>query len=150
MSTATQRPSIEFDHLPEVYDPHAFVPRRPIGLAIFCTLMAAAAVALVLASIFYLIGTYATGWLPSGALPDSLTVLRGLTPLSAGVLLVFSGSMIGVATALWRQETWALATVLVVVTGGLIYLLSTATFTVLMVVLALVFLYLVAVREYFY
>lgn len=150
MSPATQHSTVKFDHLPEAYDPHAFVPRRPIALALFCALLAAAAVAVVLASIFYLMGTYLSGWFPAGTLPSSLTVLNGLTPLSAGVLLLLGGAMVGVATALWRQETWALYTVLAALTGGMAYLLATATFTVLLVVLALLFLYLVAVRNYFY
>ena len=147
MSTATRSSPIEFDHLPAAWRPEAFVPRRPVGLAFVSFFIALSAMVLLLASIFYFIGTYASGWLPSGVLPASLTVLTTLTPLSASVLLVFGGTLIGVATALWRQETWALYLLYVFTVGGVVYLLTTGAFTVLLVVLILLFLYLVAIRH---
>lgn len=150
MSPATHSPTIEFDHLPETWEPEAFVPRRPVGLAFVSILIALGAVVLILASVFFLIATYASGWLPSGALPSSLTVLTSLTPLSAGVLLVFGGALIGVSTALWRQETWALYMLYLFTVGGAIYLLATGSINVLLVLLGLLFLYLVAIRHYFY
>ncbi len=153
MSPATPHshaPVIEFDHLPETWTPEAFVPRRPVGLALVSILIAVSAVSFILASIFYLIGTYASGWLPSGVLPASLTVLTSLTPLSAGVLVVFGGALIGVATALWRQETWALYILYVFTVGGMVYLLATGTINILFLLLVLLFFYLAAVRHYFY
>lgn len=152
MSPATTHTpaTVEFDHLPEAWQPQAFVPRRPLGLAVVSIVIALGATVLILASIFYLIGTYASGWLPAGTLPTSLTILTTLTPLSAGVLLVLGGTLIGVSTALWRQETWALYLLYVFTIGGSAYLILTATFTVLLVLLLLLFLYLVAVRHYFY
>ncbi|MEM0128809.1 MAG: hypothetical protein QXG65_01395 [Thermoplasmata archaeon] len=151
MGTATSDSApLEWDHLPEEYDPHAFVPRRPFGLIAICGAIAFASIVVIVAAAFYLIGTYLGGWLPAGSLPASLTILNGLSPLSAGILLVFGGAMIGVATALWRQETWAFYTVVTVLVGGIAYLLVTATLGILLVVLAGLFLYLIAVRHYFY
>lgn len=150
MSPATHAPAVEFDHLPDSWQPDAFVPRRPVGLAAVSILIAAGALVLILGAIFYLIGTYASGWLPAGTLPASLTVLTTLTPLSAGVLIVFGGALIGVSTALWRQETWALYLLYAFSIGGMAYLIVTDAFTVLLLLLALLFLYLVAVRKYFY
>lgn len=151
MSPATTHaPALEWDHLPEAWEPEAFVPRRPVGLALVSILIALGATVLILGSIFYLIASYASGWLPTGVLPDSLTVLTSLTPLSAGILLVLGGALIGISTALWRQETWALYMLYVFTVGGVIYLLATGAFTVLLVLLVLLFLYLVAVRHYFY
>ncbi len=146
----TNSPVLEWDHLPEEYDPHAFVPRRPIGLAVVCALLAFGSVVLILAAVFFFLGTYVASWIPAGALPNSITILGGLSPVSAGILLTFGGAMIGVATALWRQEPWALYTVFVVLIGAMVYLLATGTITVLLVVLFGLFLYLVAVRNYFY
>lgn len=150
MSPAAPTSNLEFDHLPDTWNPQAFVPRRPIGLAVLCATIAAVSVGMIVASIFFFLGTYASGWLPSDVLPSSTTILGGLTPLSASVLVVFGGGLIGVSTALWRQEPWALYTVEAILVGGIVYLLATATFTVLLVLLALIFLYLVAIRAYFY
>jgi hypothetical protein len=150
MSPATHAQTVEFDHLPESWEPEAFVPRRPAGVAFVSILIAMGATVLIVASVFYLIGTYASGWLPAGVLPASWTVLTSLTPLSAGVLLVLGGALIGVSTALWRQESWALYILYVFTIGGVVYLLATGAFTVMLLLLVLLFLYLVAVRHYFY
>lgn len=150
MSPATHAPTVEFDHLPETWEPEAFVPHRPVGLAFVSILIALGATVLVLASVFYLIGTYASGWLPSGVLPASLTILTTLTPLSAGVLLVLGGALIGISTALWRQETWALYVLYLFTVGGSLYLLATGAFNVMLLLLAILFFYLVAIRHYFY
>ncbi len=141
---------LEFDHLPDTWDPHAFVPRRPVGVAIVSTAMAFLAVAAIVASIFYFIGLYAPGWLPFQGAVSSEDVIADLSPLTAAVLLAFAVTIIGVATALWRQEPWALYTSYAVMIGGMAYLLVTGTFVVLLLVLALAFLYLVSVRHYFY
>ena len=141
---------LEFDHLPDTWNPQAFVPRRPVGLALFCAAMAFVAVVAVVASIFYFIGHYAPSWLPFGGAVSAADVIAGLSPLTAALLLVLAGTILGVATALWRQEPWALYTTYVGLIGGMAYLLATGTFVVLLLVLAVVFLYLVSVRHYFY
>lgn len=150
MSPATHSPTVEFDHLPENWEPDAFVPRRPVGLALVSILIALGATVLILAAVFFLIATYASGWLPAGTLPTSLTVLTTLTPLSAGVLLVLGGALIGISTALWRQETWALYMLYAFTVGGSAYLVATASFNLLLLLLVGLFLYLVAIRNYFY
>ncbi len=151
MSPASEATApLEFDHLPETWNPQAFVPRRPLGLALFCAAMAFFSVVVVVVAVFYFIGLYAPSWLPFSGAISSADVIASLSPLTAMLLLLFGGTMIGVATALWRQEPWALYTTYAAFIGAMAYLLATGTFVVLLLVVALLFLYLVSVRNYFY
>jgi hypothetical protein len=82
--------------------------------------------------------------------PASFLILNSVDVVGAGILLVLGVVLIGVATALWHQETWALWTTVVVLFFGLAYLFFTAYFTVLFLVLLVLFIYLIAVRHHFY
>ncbi|MGD0718405.1 MAG: hypothetical protein ABSA15_02335 [Thermoplasmata archaeon] len=139
MSPAAHGTVHEFDHLPESWETFAHVPRRPIGMLA------------IVGATFYLVAHY-VGWAtPATALPTSLNfaeVLGG--PFGALVTLVVGGVGLGVATSLWRQEVWALWTVTVFAFAGLTYLLFTGSYTVLLLVMALLLVYLLVVRRYFY
>jgi len=151
MSPAAHGTVHEFDHLPESWETFAHVPRRPIGIALISVVIAAIGMLAIVGATFYLVAHY-VGWAtPATALPTSLNfaeVLGG--PFGALVTLVVGGVGLGVATSLWRQEVWALWTVTVFAFAGLTYLLFTGSYTVLLLVMALLLVYLLVVRRYFY
>ncbi len=151
MSPAAHGTVQEFDRLPESWETFTHVPRRPIGVALISVLIAAVGVLAIGGAAFYLLAHY-LGWAtPTTVLPTSFNfaeVLGG--PFGALVSLVVGGVALGLATALWRQEVWALWTVTGFAFAGLAYLLFTGSYTVLLVLLAALVVYLLAVRRYFY
>lgn len=151
MSPAAHGTVHEFDHLPDSWETFAHVPQRPIGVALLSVLIAAAGMLAILGALFFLLSHY-LGWAtPTSVLPgplDFASVLGG--PFGALLTLVVGGVGLGVATALWHQEVWALWTVTVFAFAGVAYLLFTGTFTVLLVLLVVLAIYLLAVRRYFY
>ncbi len=82
--------------------------------------------------------------------PISLLIVRSVDPLGAAILVLLGAVLLAVATALWRQETWALWTTIVVVFLTLAYLFFTDSITVLFVLFLLLFMYLFSVRRHFY
>lgn len=151
MSPAAHGTVSEFDHLPESWETFAYVPRRPYGIALLSVLIAAAGVLAIVGATFYLVSTY-MGWAMPAVLlptsPDFAGVLGG--PFAALVTLGVGGVGLGVATALWRQEVWALWTVTALAFAGIVYLLFTSSYTVLLVLLVVLLLYALVVRRYFY
>lgn len=137
--------AVEVDHLPPRWDPTPPRPSLPVGVAILSVLVAISGAVVVISAILILLNAF-LGFV----VPESLLILNSVDPIGAGILLVVGVVLIGVATALWRQETWALWTTVVVLFLGLAYLFFTAYFTVLFVVLLVLFIYLIAVRHHFY
>jgi hypothetical protein len=135
----------EIDHLPPRWNPTPPVPSLPIGVAVLSVLTAGLAVIVVLTGVLVLLNL-AIGWV----VPSSLLLLGPVDLLGATLLVVFGIILIGVASALWHQETWALWTTIVVVFFSLTYLFFTASITVLFLCLLVVFVYLLTVRHHFY
>lgn len=144
-SAASPAAPVAFDHLPPPWAPAPVAPRLPIGVAIVSVLTAAFAFVMVLAGLLFLLAQYVTGFVP-----PSLEIFTSIDLFGAVILVVLGAALLGIATSLWRQETWALWTTLVLVFGTATYLFFTDSITVLFLMLVLLFLYLISVRRYFY
>jgi len=145
-STATGSDSpVSFDSLPPRWEPSPVVPRLPVGVAIVSILIAIAAIVMILGGALFLLDQ-----LGSTAIPSVIDLFPSIDLLGAGILLVLGISLLALATALWRQETWALWTTLVLVFATTIYLFFTDSVSVLFVLMVVLFVYLLAVRRYFY
>ncbi len=136
---------VTFDSLPPRWEPTPVVPRLPVGVAIVSILIALVAIVMVLGGALYLLDQFGTTYVPS-----VLDLFPSVDLLGAAILLFLGVALLGVATALWRQETWALWTTLVLVFATTVYLFFTDSITVLFILLVLLFIYLLAVRRYFY
>ncbi|MCI4373886.1 MAG: hypothetical protein L3K02_09655, partial [Thermoplasmata archaeon] len=137
-ANATSGPSsVTFDRLPPSWEPTSAVPRLPIGVAVVSVLIALAGVVMVLGGILFLLGELGSTFFPS-----ALDLFPSIDLLGSAILVV--------ATSLWRQETWALWTTLLIVFGTTVYLFFTGSITILFVLLVVLFVYLLSVRRYFY
>ena len=132
-------------HLPAPWAPGNVVPSLPIGIAILAVLIAILGVVTLLAGALFLLNAYF-----GNLVPISLLIVRSVDPLGAAILVLLGAVLLAVATALWRQETWALWTTIVVVFLTLAYLFFTDSITVLFVLFLLLFMYLFSVRRHFY
>ena len=136
---------VEFDHLPPSWEPTPVRPRLPIGVAVVAVLTAAFGVVMLLAGILFLLATVAFNYVPS-----SLEIFQSIDLYGAAILAILGAALIGIATSLWRQETWALWTTLVLVFATSAYLFFTGSITVLFLIFVVLFIYLISVRRYFY
>jgi hypothetical protein len=136
---------VEFDQLPPRWEPTPVRPRLPVGVALVAILIAISAVIMVLAGALYLLDLTGTSYVPS-----SIDLFPSIGFLGAVILMVLGLALLTIATSLWRQETWALWTTLVIVFGTTLYLFFTGSITVLFVLLVVLFVYLLSVRRYFY
>ncbi|HTT45541.1 MAG TPA: hypothetical protein VMH38_05945, partial [Thermoplasmata archaeon] len=134
-----------FGHLPPAWEPTPVRPRLPVGIAIVSVLIAIFGVVMLLAGLLYLLAT-----LSVNIFPPSLEIFPSIDVYGAAVLAVLGAALIGIATSLWRQETWALWTTIVLVFATAAYLFFTDYITVLFLVFVVLFLYLISVRRYFY
>ena len=121
------------------------MPSLPIGVAILSVLIAIAGLVVLLAGALYLLNSYA-----GTIVPGNLLIVKSVDPIGAAILVLLGAILLSVATALWRQETWALWTTVVVVFLILAYLFFTASITVLFVLVLVLFIYLLTVRHHFY
>jgi hypothetical protein len=144
-ATAEGSSPIEIEHLPPRWEPEPIQPRLPIGVGILSILIAIAGIILVLAGLLFLMSVS----FPS-IVPGTLNIVHSVSTLGAVILSVLGITLLVVATALWRQETWALWTLIVLVFLTEAYLFFTASISVLFVILLVLFVYLLAVRRYFY
>jgi hypothetical protein len=136
---------VEFDRLPPPWEPEPAHPRLPIGIAILAVVIALFAVVMLLAGLLYILDYY------FGAIfPPSVEVFQSINLVAAGILVIFGVVLLSIATSLWRQETWALWTTIVLVFATTAYLFFTGSITVLFVVFVGLLVYLLAVRRYFY
>ncbi len=136
---------VTFDRLPPAWEPTPVRPHLPIGVAVVSILIAVAAVVLVLGGALYLLNEVGTTYVP-----PAFDLFPSVSFLGAVILMVLGVALLALATSLWRQETWALWSTLVLVFGTTLYLFFTESITVLFVLLVILFVYLLAVRRYFY
>ena len=143
-ATSTDGP-VTFDRLPPRWEPTPVVPRRPIGVAIISFLIAIFAVVLVLAGLLFLLSSYLGPFVSS-----SLDLIPSIDLWGAAILVILGAALLGIATSLWRQETWALWTTIVLIFATTAYLFFTGSITVLFLIFVVLFVYLISVRRYFY
>ena len=136
---------VEFDHLPPSWEPTPVRPRLPVGVAIVSVLIAAFGVVMLLAGLLFLLASIA-----GDVVPSSLEIFQSIDLYGAAILAILGAALIGIATSLWRQETWALWTTIVLVFATAAYLFFIDSITVLFLVFVALFLYLISVRRYFY
>jgi hypothetical protein len=136
---------VEFDHLPPAWEPTPERPRLPLGVAVVSVLTAAFGVVMLLAALLFILASAS-----QGVVPTSLEIFQSIDLYGAVVLAVLGAALIGIATALWRQETWALWTTLALVFATSAYLFFTGSITVLFLIFVVLFVYLISVRRYFY
>jgi hypothetical protein len=142
-ATEDETPAVQ--HLPEPWAPGNRIPSLPIGIAILAVLIAILGVVTLLAGALFLLNAYL-----GNVVPLTLLIVRSVDPLGAAILVLLGAILLAVATALWRQESWALWTTIVVVFLTLAYLFFTDSITVLFVLFLLLFMYLFSVRRHFY
>jgi len=136
---------VEFDHLPPAWEPTPVRPHLPLGVAVVSVLIAALGVVMLLAGLLFLLSTLVTDLVPS-----SLEIFQSIDIYGAAILAILGAALIGIATSLWRQETWALWTTIVLVFATATYLFFTGSVSVLFLVFVVLFIYLISVRRYFY
>ena len=144
-ASAAREPPVRLEVLSGGWQPAASRPRLPLGAAVVSVLIGLLGFLLLLGAVLYVLST------SMGAIvPSSLEIFRAINLASALVLIVLGGALLSVATALWRQETWALWTTIVLVFAMTAYLFFTGFITVLFVLFVALLVYLLTVRRYFY
>jgi hypothetical protein len=143
--SSTADSAVTFDHLPPRWEPTPVVPRRPLGVAVVSVLIALFAIVLVLAGLLFLLSSYLGTFVPTG-----LDLIPSLDVWGALIVALLGAALLGIATSLWRQETWALWTTIVLVFATTAYLFFTGSITVMFVIFVALFVYLISVRRYFY
>jgi hypothetical protein len=136
---------VEFDHLPPILESQLPPPSLPIGVAVLAASTAFVGLVVLLAGVLFVLNAYASLLVPSG-----LLILDAGNVLGSIVLVVLGSSIVGLSTALWRQELWAFYLTVAFMFGGLGYLFFTGSITFLFVLVLVVFIYLIAVRHHFY
>jgi len=114
-------------------------------VAVLSVLIAGFAVLMVLAGLLFLLAQYV-----GEVVPSSLEIFQSIDVWGAGILVVLGAALLGVATSLWRQETWALWVTLALVFGTTAYLFFTGSIAILFLIFIVLFIYLISVRRYFY
>jgi hypothetical protein len=136
---------VEIGHLPPAWEPAPVRPRLPVGVAFVSVLIGLIGFVMVLAAILFVLNQ-----LLGQAVPTSLEIFSAVDVFGALILLVVGGALLSIATSLWRQETWALWTTIVLVFAMTAYLFFTGFITILFVLFVVLLVYLLAVRRYFY
>ena len=144
-SNASASAPVEFEHLPPRWEPTPVRPRLPVGVAVISVVIAIFAVLMVLAGLLFLLGQVV-----GNVAPASLQIFQSIDLWGAAILVILGAALIGIATSLWRQETWALWTTIVLVFGTTAYLFFTGSITILFLIFVVLFVYLLSVRRYFY
>jgi hypothetical protein len=141
----TAPPGVEVRRLPPRWEPSRSTPSLPLGVGILAIVIALSGVVILLAGALFLLNAY------FGAIvPSSLLIVRSVDPIGAAILILLGAILLSLATALWRQEAWALWTTIVVVFVALAYMFFTASITVIFVLFLILFIYLLTVRHHFY
>lgn len=138
-------PSASFEHLPSRWDPASEKPRLPIGAAVVSVVIGLLGFLLVVGAILSLLSASL-----GAVVPSSLDLFSSISAWDALVLIVLGGALLSIATALWRQETWALWTTIVLVFAMTAYLFFTGFITILFLLAVVLLVYLLTVRRYFY
>jgi len=132
-------------HLPAAWEPTPVRPRLPLGVAIVSFLIGLVGFLLVLDAVLFVLNQ---GF--AASVPENLEIFSAGTVFGALILLVVGVALLAIATSLWRQETWALWTTIVLVFGMTAYLFFTGFITILFLLFVVLLVYLLAVRRYFY
>jgi hypothetical protein len=135
----------EVGHLPPNWSNVHVRPARPIGVAVLAVVIGLIGLVLLLAGGLFLINSYS-----GGVIPGSVLIVHSVSQIGAALLFLLGAILMAVATALWRQEAWALYTTVVVTFAGLTFLFFTGAITYLFLILLVVFVYLLVVRRHFY
>jgi hypothetical protein len=121
-------------------------PKLPIGAGILAVAIALIGVVLLLGGSLFVLNYYSPG-----LVPPSLLILRSsLDPIGAAIIVILGAILLGLASALWDQEAWALYTTIGAVLVGLTYEFFTGSITYLFLLLLVLFIYLLAVRRHFF
>jgi hypothetical protein len=135
----------EVGHLPPHWEPTEVRPSLPVGVAILSVLIALLGLVVLVSGLLFLLNEYL-----GTAIPSQLLIVHQVDVIGAAILVLLGAVLVGVATALWNQEAWALYTTVVILFLGLGYLFFTSTITVVFLVFLLLFVYLLAVRHHFF
>ncbi|HEV8050188.1 MAG TPA: hypothetical protein VGP88_06300 [Thermoplasmata archaeon] len=144
-ATAASGAVPEVQHLPPQWEPTEVRPSLPIGVAILSVLIALLGIVVLVSGLLFLLNEYL-----GTAIPSQLLIVHQVDVIGAAILVLLGAVLVGVATALWNQEAWALYTTVVVLFLGLGYLFFTSTITVVFLVFLVLFVYLLAVRHHFF
>ena len=136
---------VEFDRLPPPWEPASARPRLPLGIAVVSVLIAALGLVMLLAGLLFLLNEVVGNFVPT-----IFEIFPSIDVFGAAILAVLGATLLAIATSLWRQETWALWTTILLVFATTAYLFFTGSITVLFVLFVILFIYLLAVRRYFY
>ena len=145
VAPASPAATVEVGHLPPAWEPTPARPRLPIGVAVVSVIIGLVGFVMVLAAILFVLNQ-AFG----ASVPTSLEIFSAVDLFGALILLVVGAALLAIATSLWRQETWALWTTIVLVFAMTAYLFFTGFITVLFILFVILLVYLLAVRRYFY
>jgi hypothetical protein len=137
--------TVEVGHLPPAWEPTPVRPRLPVGVAFVSVLIGLIGFVMVLAAILFVLNQ-----LLGVIVPTSLEIFSAVDVFGALILIVVGAGLLAIATSLWRQETWALWTTIVLVFAMTAYLFFTGFITILFVLFVALLVYLLAVRRYFY
>ncbi|MCI4321020.1 MAG: hypothetical protein L3K18_00315 [Thermoplasmata archaeon] len=135
----------EVGHLPPRWDPTPIRPSLPVGVALLSVLIAIGGLVVLISGLLFLLKEYL-----GTAIPTQLLIVHQVDVVGAAVLVLLGAVLLGVATALWNQEAWALYTTVVVLFLALGYLFFTSTITVVFLLFLVLFVYLLAVRHHFF
>ncbi|HEV2519523.1 MAG TPA: hypothetical protein VGX00_02720 [Thermoplasmata archaeon] len=141
----SHHPPPEIGHLPPMWAPIRARPSLPVGVAIVAVLIGILGIVLLLGGGLFLLRYYA-----GSAIPNDVLIIHSVDAIGAALLILLGAVFLALATALWRQEAWALYTTIAVSFGGLAFLFFTASITYLFLILLVVFVYLLMVRRHFY
>lgn len=144
-SNGSTASTVDFDHLPPRWEPTPVRPRLPVGVAVVSVLIAVFAVLMVLGGLIFFLAQFV-----GNVVPTSLELFPSIDLIGAAILVILGACLLGIATSLWRQETWALWTTIVIVFGTAAFLFFTGSITILFLIFVVLFIYLLAVRRYFY
>jgi len=136
---------VEVRRLPPRWEPTPVRPSLPLGVAVLAIVIALAGIVILLAGALFLLNAYF-----GSIVPAALLIVASVDPLGAAILILLGAILLSVATALWRQEAWALWTTIVVVFVALADMFFTASITVIFVLFLVLFIYLLTVRHHFY
>ena len=140
-----QGTSGEVEHLPPAWEPTPVRPRLPLGVAFTSVLIGFIGFVMILDAVLFALATFS-----SASVPTSLEIFSTGSLFGAVIVLVVGAALLVIATSLWRQETWALWTTIVLVFLTTAYLFFTGFITILFVLFVILLVYLLAVRRYFY
>jgi hypothetical protein len=144
-SSATATGAPEVDHLPPQWSPTPVRPALPLGVAVLAVLIALAGLVVLVSGLLFLLNAYL-----GTAIPSQLLIVHQVDIIGAAVLVLLGAVLLGVASALWNQEAWALYTTVVVLFLALGYLFFTSQITVLFLLFLVMFVYLLEVRHHFF